>query len=107
MTFSEFALYRFTHYKTVCYRGDPDLYQIRVGSDNNTAGGTLYNVEALFTHDNFSVATHEFDFGLLKIKNGIKFNKKIRKVNYATRNVKAGQRVTLSGWNTSPVSIYN
>uniref|UniRef100_A0A1B6DCZ3 FZ domain-containing protein n=1 Tax=Clastoptera arizonana TaxID=38151 RepID=A0A1B6DCZ3_9HEMI len=86
------------------YRGDPELYKIRVGSDSSIIGGQLYDVGAVYSHDNFSVVTHEFDLGLLKLKSKIKFNKKVRKVNYATKNIKSGQRVILSGWNTSPIT---
>lgn len=80
-------------------------YKIRVGSSSSSDGGSLYAVSQLAIHPEYNVSTRDYDFGLMKLNQSLKFNNSVRKVKLPTSALKTGQKAVITGWGDVSIGV--
>lgn len=62
--------------------------------------GTYYEPEEVILHCNYNNPSYYNDIALVRLKEPIKFNERTSKVDYDYSPLKAGDKLTLTGWGT-------
>lgn len=85
------------------FQNDPTQIKVRVGATNKATDGYLVEVNKLFIHHMYNESAHsfDFDFGLLRLKKRLWFNKKVRAIQvsqFGDANINNGDKCLVSGW---------
>lgn len=76
--------------------------QVRVGATDRKTEGEIFEIEQVFMHHMYDkLNKFDFDFGLIKLKKGLRFNKKVRAIAFAQfgdSEVRNGTKCLVSGW---------
>lgn len=76
--------------------------QVRVGATDRTTEGEIFEIEQLFMHHMYNqTRLFDFDFGLIKLKKNLRFNKKVRAIafsQFGDSEVSNGTKCLVSGW---------
>lgn len=72
--------------------------KIMVGSNTLDPSGKIYEVDHVIIHPHYDTTTIQNDIALIRIKDEIKFSKKVQKIRLQTKPMKAGQSFTVAGW---------
>uniref|UniRef100_A0A1B6E6Y0 Peptidase S1 domain-containing protein n=1 Tax=Clastoptera arizonana TaxID=38151 RepID=A0A1B6E6Y0_9HEMI len=83
------------------YNSSPEYYQIQVGSNSSSFGGSLYFVDEFEIHPDYNVESRDYSLGLIKLNGYLTFSNSVQKINMATKDLKKGKKVVISGWGES------
>jgi hypothetical protein len=80
-------------------------YKALVGTAREDNGGTLYDIEKIIVHEDYSSATQDYDICLLKLTDRIIFGPKVSTIEIADSSFKIKQRslVDITGWGDTKV----
>nr|XP_022914398.1 chymotrypsin-2-like [Onthophagus taurus] len=78
-----------------------DKFTVVTGSNLLDAGGDTYKVEEIIPHEGFNRSTLLDDIALIKTKDDIKFNDKVKIIGLGENEMKGGENLILSGWGTT------
>lgn len=79
---------------------DPTIYKVRVGSSRATRGGTVFDVDKIFNHDQYNSVNNDYDATLLKLKKTIRIGDRQQTIKLASANkaIADDTVVITSGW---------
>lgn len=83
----------------------PQNITILVGTNNLKSGGTSYKVHKFIAHENYNQPPFAYDIGLILIDGEIEFNEKVQPIKCSNKFVKAGSKLSVTGWGRFNVSI--
>lgn len=78
--------------------------RVRVGATDRKTEGEMFEIEQMFIHHMYGKtldSTPDYDFGLLKLKKRLRFNKKVRAIpfsQFGDSEVSNGTKCLVSGW---------
>lgn len=82
-----------------CLRGyTPSGYTVLAGTNNLRKGGARYNPDKLFTHPLYNKPSFHNDIGLIRLKEDIVFNERVKPIEYLWHEVPNNSTITLTGW---------
>lgn len=79
----------------------PSDFRVHAGEKTREViEGKVYNVEAIYCHDNYQAVTHDYDVGLVRIQGSFEFNDKIQAIVLAEPKdiIIDGSYTTILGW---------
>lgn len=82
---------------------DASLITVVTGTNRLDEGGDTYDALKLISHPLYVSFTITNDIGLIKLKEPIKFNDKIKPIKLPTVNTTEDKELVLSGWGTTGV----
>lgn len=80
-----------------CIKGG-GIFKIRAGSRFFKKGGVIREVRYAVVNSGYNDRTLSHDIGLLRLKNPLRFSKKIKPVHLAKPNMKLPKQLLVSGW---------
>uniref|UniRef100_A0A336MC30 CSON009345 protein n=1 Tax=Culicoides sonorensis TaxID=179676 RepID=A0A336MC30_CULSO len=82
-----------------CLKGhSPSDYKVVAGTNDLKSGGEKYEPDLLLIHKRYNEPSYHNDIGLIRIKNKMKFNNKVKPIEYSEHEVPPNATVTLTGW---------
>jgi trypsin len=83
-----------------CTQTPNSKMQVRVGSSVNSAGGRVYQVKRIISHEHYNEDTIDYDISLLELVEPIVFNDKTSIVGLAEQDdcFEADEEAVVSGW---------
>ncbi|XP_055306137.1 chymotrypsin-1-like [Sitodiplosis mosellana] len=77
--------------------------EIRVGSNKKNSGGQVLRVEKTIRHPKYSKHGNPVnDIGLVNVQGNIKFNDKVKPINYGGSEPSPGTELLATGWGMTP-----
>lgn len=76
-------------------------FKVRVGAMNKFWGGQSHDIDKVIKHEHYDERSLDFDFGLIRLKNMLKFNGRIQPIrlpNIDDADIVAGEKCLVSGW---------
>lgn len=83
----------------------PQDLTVRVGSDSNVHGGTVFNVTEIVVHPDFNYTTLDYDFALLKLNTYICYDNHSYFIPFSENKPQTKVWGTISGWGDFKVSF--
>ncbi|XP_045490219.1 chymotrypsin-2 [Pieris rapae] len=80
---------------------------VLAGTNNKKSGGTRYKIDKIVKHEKYTDRPNVNDIALLRTKEKIKFTKKVKAIEVATKDPKVGEKCKLSGWGFTTQSQSN
>uniref|UniRef100_A0A7G3AZU5 trypsin n=1 Tax=Lutzomyia longipalpis TaxID=7200 RepID=A0A7G3AZU5_LUTLO len=83
------------------YIGPTNNFQVRVGSTNSTAGGTLYTVKDIHAHTSYNETTYDYDFSIFELNDTIALDNvtsRVVRLTEINEYLPNGSNLTISGW---------
>ena len=81
-----------------CVSGrDPNSLDILVGTNDLKNGGTYYEVDKFIMHENYN-GTFAYDVAVIRVKETIKFNDRVKPIELSSEEVQDGTDVIFTGW---------
>lgn len=84
-----------------CIRYTIDTFvKIRVGSSYHSSGGKLYSIEQSIKHPDASIFNNDYDFGLIQLKEELKFDSNAQPIFPADNNINIPDNLHcfVTGW---------
>lgn len=75
------------------------------GTNTLDDGGDIYDVDKLQSHPKYSPSNITNDIALIKLKQPISFNDKVKHIELPKEDTPSNMELALSGWGTTSVCI--
>lgn len=101
---NNFFLLRFepnSFYRFIWIVRNTENIRVRVGSAENTNGGSIYKVKRTIQHEHFDKQSNlDYDFALIELEDGIKFDEKAQPIELVHENQEMidGTMCLVTGW---------
>lgn len=91
-----------------CVAGQsPSNVEILVGTNSLREGGQYYNIEKFIMHEKYNQPQFANDIALIKLKEPIEFNDRVKPIELGKDEVEDGAELKLTGWGRIRVSVYS
>lgn len=70
-----------------------------VGTNSLSSGGTRYNTNKTFVHENYTRSNYAYDVALLRVQTPIEFNEKVQPIKISSKVIEPGtENLKITGW---------
>ncbi|XP_063698041.1 chymotrypsin-2-like [Culicoides brevitarsis] len=73
-------------------------YKVMAGSNDLKSGGEYYEPDLLLIHKRYNRPSYHNDIGLVRLKKAVKFNNRVKAIDFSEHEVPANATLTLTGW---------
>ncbi|XP_017047442.1 trypsin beta-like [Drosophila ficusphila] len=80
-----------------------EYFQVRVGSSLKSSDGTLIQVEAIISHEEYKNVTNGKDIAVMRLSESLEFSNKVQPIPLAEKNPLPGSLAMASGWGAMAV----
>lgn len=77
--------------------------EVLVGTNKLSAGGTRYNTNKTFIHENYTKSNYAYDIALLRVQTPIDFNSKVQPIKISPKVIHPGTKLKVTGWGYTTV----
>ncbi|KAF5278812.1 hypothetical protein FQR65_LT03499 [Abscondita terminalis] len=87
------------------FKQDASKFTVVVGSNLLNKGGDSYEIEEFYPHEKYDPDVIVHDIALIKLKDVVKENSAVKKIELTGEDTPAGKELVLSGWGLTGVGI--